>query len=134
MRNNSKAGKATDAIALAVMSVLCAVLLAAHYRDFSITRIGIFLAIGAGVAMLIAIPWLLIRGTSLKHYLAKAAAAVMLIAAVGYVLVRLGNARGEEGILLIVIVNIGAVFGLLTIAGLLGLGLTKAWRSRVRGP
>jgi hypothetical protein len=82
MRNRTDASQSTDAISLAIMSMVCAVPLAA----------------------------------------------------VGYALVRLGNAQGEEGILLVVIVNIGAVFGLLTIAVLLGVGLTKVWRRRVRGP
>jgi hypothetical protein len=58
----------------------------------------------------------------------------MLLVAVGFVLVRLANTRGEEGTLLVVIVNIGAVFGALTIAALLGVGLTKIWRNRSRGP
>jgi len=134
MRKRTDATRVTEALALVVMSVLCAVLLAAHYRDLSLGRIGIFLAISGGVAVLIAIPWLLIRGSTLKQYLAKAAAATMLLAAVGFVLVRLANTRGEEGTLLVVIVNIGAVFGALTIAALLGVGLTKIWRNRVRRP
>ncbi len=90
--------------------------------------------ISGGVAVLIAIPWLLISGSTLKRYLARAAAATLLLGAVGLVLVRLANTRGEEGTLLVVIVNIGAVVGALTIAAQLGVGLTKIWRNRARGP
>jgi uncharacterized membrane protein len=134
MRKRVDATRVTEALALAVMSVLCAVLLAAHYRDLSLGRIGIFLLISGGVAVLIAIPWLLISGSTLKRYLARAAAATLLLGAVGLVLVRLANTCGEEGTLLVVIVNIGAVVGALTIAALLGVGLTKIWRNRARGP
>jgi len=97
---------------MAIISVMCAVLLAAHYRDLSFHSIGIVLAISISVAALIAIPWLLNSGWSVKQQLAKAGAAALLLVAVGFVLLRVAGGQGEEGTFLVVLVNIGGVFGL----------------------
>jgi hypothetical protein len=74
----------------------------------------------------------LITGSTLKHYLARAGAAALLLAAVGFALVRFVVPSGEAGIGLMVIVNIGAVFGLLMIAVSLGVGLVKSRRNKSR--
>ena len=125
MRKRKGSDRVAALAVLAVVSVVCAVLLAAHYRDLSFSRIGIFLAISVSVAALIAIPWLLIRGSTLPRLLARAGAATLLLTAVGYVLMRVSARQGEEGTLLAVLVNIGAVFGLVSIIGLLVAGLAR---------
>lgn len=125
MRKRTGSDRLAALAVLAVISIVCAVLLAAHYRDLSLNRIGIFLAISLSVAALIAIPWLLIRGSTLPRLFARAGAATLLLAAVGYVLMRVSARQGEEGILLAVLVNIGAVFGLVSIIGLLIAGLAR---------
>jgi len=51
--------------------------------------------------------------------------AALLLAAIGCLLFMVADSMGEEGIFLVVIVNIGAVFGLLIIIGLLCWSLLK---------
>jgi hypothetical protein len=132
MYGKPKGSKVHYAVGLALMSVLCALLLAAHYRDFSPRRLAIYLAISGGVAVLIGIPGLLITGSTHKHYLARAGAAALLLTAVGFALVRFVVPSGEAGIGLMVIVNIGAVFGFLMIVASLGVGLVKSRRNKSR--
>ena len=125
MRKRTGSDRRAAVAVLAIISVVCAVLLAAHYRDLSFNRIGIFLAISVSVAALIAIPWLLISGSTVPRLFARAGSAAALLAAVGYVLMRVSARQGEEGTLLAVLVNIGAVFGLVSIIGLLVAGLAR---------
>ena len=115
--------KKIEASALAVMSVLCALLLAMHFKNFSLHTMAIYFAISFVVAFVIAVPWLLLRGRTARQYLVRAGLAALLLTAIGYLLVRVANSMGEEGTFLVVVVNIGAVFGLLIIIGLLCLAL-----------
>jgi hypothetical protein len=117
--------KKTEAGALAVMSVLCALLLAMHFRNFSLHTLAIYFAISFAVTFVIAVPWLLMSGRTARQDFARAGLAALLLAAIGCLLFMVADSMGEEGIFLVVIVNIGAVFGLLIIIGLLCLSLLK---------
>lgn len=133
MRREPGFSKVRYAVGLGLLSLLCALLLAAHYRDFSPRRLAVYLAISGGVAVMVGIPWLLISGSTLKHHLARAGAAALLLAAVGFVLVRFVAPGGEAGIGLMVIVNVGAVFGFLMIVAMLCVGLARSRRRSPRG-
>ena len=117
--------KKIEVSALAVMSVLCALLMAVHFGNFSLLALAIYFAISFTVALVIAVPWLLISGRTAKHDFARAGLAALLLVAIGYVLVMVADSMGEEGTGLVVIVNIGAVFGVLIILGLICMALFK---------
>lgn len=114
-----------DAVTLAVTALLCGLLVPLLRRNFSLEAMAIFLAISFGAAALIAIPWLLVGGRSVKHYLARAGLAGLLLFVVGAGLIGVADRIGEAGTGLMVIVNIGGVFGFLLIIVSLTLGLLR---------
>lgn len=130
MQTRVSPAKTSDAVALIVIALLCGVLIAAHYRNFEPRALASYFAISISVAALIAIPWLLISGQSAKHLFAKAGLATLALVTTGFVLIRVADTMGEDGIVLVVIANIGAVFGLVTILGMICFGVFRRWRDR----
>ncbi len=125
MRPRLSDDRRRDAVTLAVAAFVCALLVPLLRGNFTLEAVAIFLAISFGAAALIAIPWLLIGGQSTKHYLARVVLAGLVLFVVGAGLVGVADRMGEEGTGLMVIVNIGGVFGILIIIGSLVLALLR---------